>query len=349
MSKRIVAVGLSGGVDSAVSAYLLKNQGCEVFGLFMRNWDDDETCPAEKDFADVQKVCQILDIPYYTVDFCQDYWDRVFKEFLDRLKEGVTPNPDVLCNREIKFKALYDRAKTLGATHLATGHYCQTFKGELLRGLDPIKDQSYFLYMVKSKVLKEVLFPLGGMEKSAVRKIAEKAGLPVHDKRDSTGICFIGKRPFREFIKKYIPMKPGQFIDTEGKVLGQHEGAFYYTIGQRKGLGIGGPGEAWFVVDKDIDTNRVTLAQGENHKALFHTALEASELTWVDKAPSLPFSCTAKVRYRQDDVPCTLTATKSGVHVVFKEPMRAITPGQSVVFYQDRVCLGGGIIYSRSK
>ncbi|MCH9613784.1 MAG: tRNA-specific 2-thiouridylase MnmA [Chlamydiia bacterium] len=349
MSKGTVAVGLSGGVDSAVSAYLLKNQGYEVFGLFMRNWADDEQCNASDDFKDVERVCQILDIPYYTVDFCKDYWDRVFKEFLDRLKEGVTPNPDVLCNREIKFSALYQRAKTLGADYLATGHYCQTKTGKLLRGHDPNKDQSYFLYMVKAAVLKDVLFPLGGLEKPMVRKIAEEAGLPVHDKRDSTGICFIGKRPFREFVKKYIPMKPGPFIDTNGKPLGEHEGAFYYTIGQRKGLGIGGPGDAWFVVDKDIDTNTVTLAQGENHEALFHTSLEAKELTWVDSPPKLPIKCSAKVRYRQTDVPCTITQTNKGITVNFESPMRAITPGQSVVFYDKNTCLGGAIIYGRSK
>lgn len=348
MSNKTVAVGLSGGVDSATTAYLLKNQGYEVFGLFMRNWADDEECHAASDFKDVERVCQILDIPYYTVDFCESYWERVFKEFLNRLKEGVTPNPDVLCNREIKFAALYERAKMLGADYLATGHYCQTKDGKLLRGLDPNKDQSYFLYMVKSSVLKDVIFPLGELEKPKVRTIAEKAGLPIHAKKDSTGICFIGKRPFREFIKKYIPMKPGAFVDTKGNIIGEHEGAFYYTIGQRKGLGIGGPGEAWFVVDKDIDKNTVTLAQGENHQALFHSTLDAKELTWVGACPTLPLNCTAKVRYRQSDVPCKVSKTMKGISVRFETPMRAITPGQSVVFYDKDICLGGAIIYDRS-
>ena len=345
MSKQVVAVGLSGGVDSSVSAYLLKKQGFDVFGLFMRNWTKDEHCPAEKDFEDVVRVCQILDIPYYTVDFSEEYWDSVFKEFLDGLKQGVTPNPDVLCNREIKFKALYDRAKLLGADFLATGHYCQTDHVHLLKGLDPNKDQSYFLYMLKSSVLKNVLFPVGGLEKPVVRQLALEAGLPVHNKKDSTGICFIGKRPFREFIKAYIPMKPGSFIDENGKVLGEHEGSFYYTIGQRKGLGIGGPGDAWFVADKDIHTNTVTLVQGEDHPALSHSKLVANELTWVGDPPAFPLHCHAKIRYRQVEQPCCVTDQGK---VTFNTPIRAITPGQSIVFYQNNLCLGGGIITHRS-
>lgn len=344
--KKTVVVGMSGGVDSSVSALLLKQQGFKVIGMFMKNWEEGEECPAEKDYQDVARVCDLLDIPYYSVNFSQDYWDGVFTSFLADCKRGITPNPDVLCNREIKFKILLEKALELGGDYLATGHYCQIGEGPtLLRGKDSGKDQSYFLCSIAPKALLATLFPIGGMEKSSVRKLARKHNLATSEKKDSTGICFIGKRNFRQFLSKYIPARPGPFQTPEGKYVGEHIGLPFYTIGQRKGLAIGGAGQAWFVADKDVEKNVVTVVQGGSHPALFKTTLIADELNWISPEPPFPFKCTAKVRYRQKDAPCTLEKIAGEkVLVTFDAPQKAVTPGQYIVFYSDDVCLGGGRI-----
>lgn len=347
---KTVIVGMSGGVDSSVSALLLKQQGYRVIGMFMKNWDEKDSahCPSAQEFEDVVRVCNHLDIPYYSVNFVKEYWDNVFSHFLEDFRAGLTPNPDILCNREIKFKVLLEKALELGADSLATGHYCQTIDGKLLRGKDPGKDQSYFLHAVNESALKKVLFPVGDMLKSEVRNIARQHGLPTAEKKDSTGICFIGERDFKEFLSNYLPTTPGNFEDLKGNVVGQHDGIAYYTIGQRKGMGIGGAGEPWFVVDKDIARNVVILAQGTDHPALFSSELTASELTWISSMPKIPFSCTAKVRYRQPDQPCTITKIENGqASVIFDAPQRAVTPGQAVVFYEGEVCLGGGRIIDK--
>ncbi len=341
-----IAVALSGGVDSATSLYLLKKAGHDVFGLFMKNWEEerDGACIAEKDADDARAICDLLDVPYYSVNFAQEYWDNVFTHFLKEIELGHTPNPDVLCNREIKFKLLFEKAKTLGADALATGHYCQTKNGALIKGNDSGKDQSYFLYTVKNQVLNEVLFPIGHMEKTEVRTIAEQANLPVFNKKDSTGICFIGKRNFREFLEKYIPHEPGVIETVEGATVGTHDGIYYYTIGQRKGMGIGGPGDAWFVVNKQKESRKLIVAQGENHPALFAKALTATDISWVNAVPKLPFTCKAKVRYRQVEEPCTVSKQDDMLLITFDQPQRAVTPRQSVVFYDGNTCLGGAII-----
>ncbi len=341
-----IAVALSGGVDSATSLYLLKKAGHEVFGLFMKNWEEEQdgTCIAKKDADDARAVCDLLDVPYYSVNFAQEYWDNVFTHFLKEIELGHTPNPDVLCNREIKFKLLFEKAKTLGADALATGHYCQIKNGTLIKGNDLKKDQSYFLYTLKNQVLSKVLFPIGHMEKPEVREIAKQAKLPVFNKKDSTGICFIGKRNFREFLEKYIPHEPGIIETVENTEVGTHDGIYYYTIGQRKGMGIGGPGDAWFVVDKQKKSRKLIVAQGENHPALFATALTATDISWVGVAPKLPLTCRAKVRYRQVEEPCTVSQKATTLLVTFDQPQRAITPRQSVVFYDGNTCLGGAII-----
>lgn len=349
MTSMKIAVALSGGVDSSVSAYLLKQAGHDVFGLFMKNWeekDDEGHCLSEKDYEDVVRICEVLDIPYYGVNFAEEYWDQVFSHFLKEIQLGYTPNPDILCNREIKFNVLYKKALALGAEALATGHYCQTIKGQLLKGKDPSKDQSYFLYTVKHDILQNVLFPIGGMLKPDVRQLAHDVGIPVFDKKDSTGICFIGKRNFKAFLENYIPKQPGHFETLEGKVIGTHEGAVYYTIGQRKGMGIGGPGDAWFVVGKDIERNVVTVAQGSEHPALFAHELFATDMSWVKEPPKdFPYSCHAKIRYRQEEHPCTIESMDGHrMHVTFPQPERAITPRQSIVFYDGEVCLGGALI-----
>lgn len=347
--KRVV-VGMSGGVDSSVSACLLKEQGYEVLGLFMKNWEEQDeagVCRSAADYEDAARVCALLDIPLYTVNFVQEYWDLVFSHFVEELKLGYTPNPDILCNREIKFNVFFDKAKSLGADFLATGHYCQTEEGLLLKGADPAKDQSYFLHALKKEILREVLFPVGHLPKSQVRRIAEERGLPVHDKKDSTGICFIGKRNFKEFISRYIPYRPGDFKNLSGTIVGRHDGAAYYTVGQRKGLGIGGPGEAWFVVDKDIEKNEVYVEQGADHPALYASSLIATAPTFVagDFSERLPFRCRAKIRYRQEDQGCVIEAIENDtVKVSFLEPQRAITPRQSIVFYDGARVLGGALI-----
>lgn len=344
---KTVVVGMSGGVDSSVTALLLKEQGYKVIGLFMKNWEEEDVdghCMAEKDFEDVAKVCEVLDIPYYGINFVKEYETRVFDDFLRDLKSGLTPNPDILCNREIKFDLFLKKAMALGADYLATGHYCQTDGTHLLRGSDPNKDQSYFLHKIDGKALKKVLFPIGQLPKPEVREIAKKHNLPVFDKRDSTGICFIGKRPFKSFVQNYLKPKPGPIITLDGATIGTHDGAQFYTIGQRKGLGVGGPGEPYFVAKKDIESNTITLVQGENHPALFSKALHAKDVSWIAEPPLFPYRCTAKVRYRSPDTPCLIEQTADGLRVTFDTPERAVTPGQSVVFYNENTCLGGGII-----
>jgi tRNA-specific 2-thiouridylase len=351
-----VVVGMSGGVDSSVSAFLLKEQGYRVIGMFMKNWEEPNNeggvCPAAIEFEDVVRVCDQLDIPYYSVNFVQEYRDHVFSHFLREFQAGHTPNPDILCNREIKFKVLLDKAIELGADFLATGHYCQNVRhqnGEfqLLKGLDPGKDQSYFLHAITEKALQKVLFPVGNLHKSEVRRIAKAQNLATSEKKDSTGICFIGERDFKQFLLQYLPGKPGDFEDLSGKKVGRHDGVAYYTPGQRKGLGIGGPGEAWFVVDKDIERNVVILAQGDRHPALYCDELVAVDLHWISPngPPVLPLSCKAKIRYRQADQECMLSFEDGKAIVRFAIPQRAVSIGQSVVFYDNDVCLGGGTIH----
>ncbi len=347
-----VVVGLSGGVDSAVSALLLKRQGYDVIGVFMKNWNednDDGVCTAESDWRDVRDVCDKIDIPYYAVDFAQEYWDRVFTLFLNEYKAGRTPNPDVLCNREIKFKAFLDFAMKAGAEKMATGHFVQTdAEGHLLRGIDPNKDQSYFLYMVHREQLQKAMFPVGHMTKQEVRKIAEEAGLPVSKKKDSTGVCFIGERNFKQFLKGFLPAQPGDMVTPEGEVVGRHDGLMYYTLGQRRGLGIGGRGDgrSFFVVDKDLKKNQLIVVQGEDHPLLYSKGCTADQATFVgDPLPeNTPCRLTAKFRYRQPDQPVTVTRVGDQLHFVYDAPQRAVTPGQSAVIYDGDKCLGGGII-----
>lgn len=345
MSRKTVVVGMSGGVDSSVAAYLLKAQGYNVIGLFMKNWEE-EGCPAVADYEDVVTVCDRLQIPHYSVNFSKEYWDNVFSHFIDELKQGYTPNPDILCNREIKFKVLLEKALEIGGDFLATGHYAQVGPNfSLLRGLDPNKDQSYFLYTLKKNILQKVLFPVGGLPKPEVRAIAREIGLVTSDKKDSVGICFIGKRDFKEFIGQYIPYRPGFFKTLSGKTVGQHDGAAYYTLGQRRGLKIGGSGEAWFVVKKDVKENVVFVEQGDDHMALYSEALTATEPSFVAEMPSLPLKCTAKVRYRQGDQGCTIESFEEGrLFVSFDNPQRAVTPRQSIVFYRGDECIGGAMI-----
>lgn len=354
-SKKTVVIGMSGGVDSSVAAFLLKEQGYQVIGLYMKNWEEEDgsgVCHAVQDYEDVVKVCEQLSIPYYSVNFAQEYWEHVFTHFLTELKQGYTPNPDILCNREIKFKLLFDKARSLGADFLATGHYCRIEQDNsaLLKGLDPQKDQSYFLYTLKQTLLPSLLFPVGSLEKKEVRILAKKANLATAEKKDSTGICFIGKRDFKSFVSRYVAYHKGPFQTLDGKVVGEHDGVAYYTLGQRKGLGIGGrmdsSGDAWFVVAKDVARNIVFLEQGKDHPALYSPSLVATELSWVGSPPSeFPFRCKAKVRYRQQDQECLITKIEGDtVHVSFLEPQRAVTPRQSIVFYQDEVCLGGAMI-----
>lgn len=342
---KTVAVGMSGGVDSAVSAYLLKKGGFSVFGLFMNNWEEEDgSCSAAKDFADVAAVCELLDIPYYGVNLAAAYKERVFAEFLRDLEAGLTPNPDVLCNREIKFDLFLEKALVLGADLLATGHYCRlTDDHLLLKGSDPLKDQSYFLHAVDGNALEKVVFPIGHLTKKEVRQIAKEINLPVAKKKDSTGICFIGKRDFKSFLTPYLGIEEGPFKTLDGKTVGTHQGAFYYTVGQRRGLGLGGEGEAWFVVAKK--ENVVYVERGVTHPQLFASSLTAKNLSWIAKAPpAASFAAMAKIRYRQQDEPCHVTIEKGVAHVTFDAPQRAITPGQSVVFYQGDLCLGGGKI-----
>ncbi len=354
-STATIVVGMSGGVDSAVTALLLKQQGYTVIGMFMKNWDEEVNgvCSAQKDFEDVSSVCKQIGIPYYPITFAKEYQDFVFSHFLEELKKGNTPNPDILCNREIKFKLLLQTAKNLGADALATGHYAINEQIDnqffLRKGVDCSKDQTYFLYTLNQNILSQALFPIGHLLKSQIRQIAKEHALVVAEKKDSTGICFIGKRDFRSFLANYIQYTPGPFRLIDGKIVGQHHGVAYYTIGQRRGLAIGGPGDAYFVVGKDVAENIVWVAQGKDHPALFSDSLVAESPSWVsNSAPSpLPYCCQAKIRYRQADVPCTIEQIDQELlSVRFTQPQRAITPQQSIVFYQGEHCLGGAIIRS---
>jgi len=363
-----VVVGLSGGVDSAVSAYLLQQQGYEVVAIFMKNWEDDddsEYCSSNEDFVDAASVADVLGIEIEHVNFAAEYKDRVFAEFLREYQAGRTPNPDVLCNAEIKFKAFLDHAMRLGAEKIATGHYarvrwCPADAGEpghyqLLKGLDGSKDQSYFLHRLSQAQLARTLFPVGELRKTVVRQIAEQIGLPNAKKKDSTGICFIGERPFREFLNRYISKEPGPIKDPRGRVIGQHQGLSFYTLGQRQGLGIGGVKEKgaqrgggehapWFVARKDIAKNTLWVVQGHDHPWLLSSALEADDLSWIAGTPPAPGAYAAKTRYRQADAPCTLVEAGAGFRLEFEEPQWAVTPGQSAVLYEGEVCLGGGVI-----
>jgi tRNA-specific 2-thiouridylase len=350
--KKRVILGMSGGVDSSVAAYLLKEQGYEVLGLFMKNWDEtDENgeCTATQDYKDVQKVCAALDIPCYSIEFVEEYRDHVFAEFLKQYEAGFTPNPDVLCNREIKFDLFLKKAEEFGCDYLATGHYCQVDHSSeypLRRAVDSNKDQTYFLTAVPGEVYKKVLFPIGHLPKPEVREIARKMGLATHAKKDSTGICFIGERKFKAFLAQYVQTKPGNIVELDGTVVGRHEGIAFHTLGQRKGLGLGGEGEPWFVVAKNLERNELVVARGVEHPALYSHTLWAQELNWVSgRAPGSGFRCTAKTRYRQSDQSCEITIEADArVRVDFTEPQRAVTPGQYVVFYDGEICLGGGVI-----
>lgn len=355
MTKRKVVVGLSGGVDSAVAAYLLKEQGHEVIGIFMKNWeDDDEGCTAEEDARSARMVADHLGIPFYTFNFVKQYWDKVFAHFLEEYGKGYTPNPDILCNKEIKFKAFLEKAMQLNVDCIATGHYARVreHKGvyQLLKGVDANKDQSYFLYTLQQSALSRAMFPLGDIEKTEVRAIAKQAGLPNWDRKDSTGICFIGERKFKDFLTQYLGTKPGAICDPDGNEVGRHDGLMFHTIGQRQGLGIGGPGDPWFVVAKDTDSNTLIAAQGKNNPHLLAPALRFSDLLTTDGQPlDLPRRCTAKIRYRQSDQPGVIHASeKSGEYLmVFDHIQRAISPKQSIVLYDGDVCLGGGIIETK--
>jgi len=351
-----VVVGVSGGVDSSVAALLLKNAGQDVIGMFMQNWEEDERfgeCHAERDRADAVRVCAKLGIPFHARNFAAEYWDRVFAHFLAEYRAGRTPNPDVLCNREIKFKTFLEHARALGAEKIATGHYARTDERDgrqrLLRGLDANKDQSYFLYTLGQEQLTTTLFPVGDLPKPEVRRLARAAELPTHDKKDSTGICFIGERDFREFLGHYLPARQGEMRTPEGKRIGEHDGVMYYTLGQRTGLGIGGRRDAssapWYVVGKDVAANVLFVAQGNETHWLYSSKLRASEMSWTAGAtPTAEFRATAKTRYRQADQACSVRICDNGCIVEFDTPQRAVTPGQSVVFYRDEECLGGGVI-----
>lgn len=361
-TKKVIC-GMSGGVDSSVSAFILQQQGYQVEGLFMKNWEEDDDtdyCTAAADLADAQAVCDKLGIKLHKINFAAEYWDNVFEHFLSEYKAGRTPNPDILCNKEIKFKAFLEyAAEDLGANYIATGHYVRRRgaddKAQLLRGLDANKDQSYFLYTLSSKQVGQSLFPVGDIEKPIVRAIAEDLGLITAKKKDSTGICFIGERKFKDFLARYLPAQPGNIRTVEGDIIGRHDGLMYHTLGQRKGLGIGGVKgageEAWYVVEKDLVNNELIVAQGHDHSALLSTGLIAQQLHWVDRQPIRePLRCTVKTRYRQTDVPCTIEPIDDeSIKVIFDEPQIAVTPGQSAVFYLDEVCLGGGIIEQQLK
>lgn len=357
MSKTKVIIGMSGGVDSSVSALHLKEQGYDVHGVFMKNWqDDDDQCSAEADAKDAKAVCDHLGIPLSIVNFSQNYWDLVFQYFLDEYQAGRTPNPDILCNKEIKFKAFLDHALSLGADFIATGHYVQCDERDgayrLLKGLDPNKDQSYFLYTLNQDALSKSLFPVGSLEKAKVRERAKEAGLVTFSKKDSTGICFIGERKFKSFLQSYLPAKPGDIETDEGVKVGHHDGLMYYTLGQRKGINVGGlkgyDEAPWYVLEKDIVRNILIIGQNESHPKLFKRTLQANQCHWVSgKPPAIPSKLSAKVRYRQADQACTITTlNKDVISVEFDEPQRAITPGQSVVLYDEQSCLGGAVILS---
>jgi len=356
--KQRVVVGLSGGVDSSVTALLLKEQGYDVVGLFMKNWEDDDTddyCPAKQDLIDAASVADRIGIDIEGVNFSKEYKDKVFANFLAEYRAGRTPNPDILCNSEIKFRAFLDHALTLGADKIATGHYARVREVDglfqLLKAEDGSKDQSYFLYRLNQAQLSKTLFPLGGLLKREVRAIARNAGLATSEKKDSTGICFIGERPFREFLQRYMPTEPGEMRTPEGKVVGRHNGLMYYTLGQRQGLGIGGSregdGEPWYVAAKDLENNVLTVVQGHDHPLLLSDRLHADQMHWIaGHDPREHWVYAAKTRYRQSDAPCTIDRLLAGnrCEISFAQPQWAVTPGQSVVVYESNVCLGGGMI-----
>ena len=349
---------MSGGVDSSVAAFLLMQQGFSVEGLFMKNWDEDdgtEYCTAKDDLRDAEQVCETLGLRLHTANFAAEYWDNVFEHFLAEYQAGRTPNPDILCNKEIKFRAFLDYARTLGADFIATGHYARLNRTDenvkLQKGLDENKDQSYFLHAVSAQQLEYALFPVGELDKADVREIAKDQGFITHNKKDSTGICFIGERRFKDFLAQYLPAQPGDIRSLEGELLGQHNGLMFHTLGQRQGLGIGGvkgqPEKAWYVAGKDLQHNVLQIVQGNHHPALFSNALTVDVIDWINQPSDLSrLRCAAKTRYRQPDQQCVLE--KSGhTHIVsFDQPQRSVTPGQSVVFYQGDTCLGGGVINS---
>ncbi len=350
MSRPKIAIGISGGVDSAVSAYLLKKQGYDVMGVFMKNWNEEDengVCTADQDFEDVRRVCDKIGIPYYSVNFAREYWERVFSLFLEEYKAGRTPNPDVLCNKEIKFKAFLDFCMDIGAEEIATGHYCRVNKWDgtrLLKGRDSRKDQSYFLCTLKAEQLERVEFPVGGYTKEYVRQIARDAGLPVADKKNSTGICFIGERNFRKFLQGYLPAQPGEMRTTAGEYIGMHQGLMYYTLGQRRGLNIGGrgTGERWFVVDKDLKNNILYVEQGEDSPKLYSRVCAVGSFSFVNPMDVKEFDCTAKFRYRQPDQKVHVYVEGDHVLIEAREKQRAVTPGQYAVLYSGDECLGGG-------
>jgi len=352
-----IIVGMSGGVDSSVTALLLKEQGHHVTGVFMKNWEEDDTdsyCPASMDMADAQAVCDQLQIELHRINFSDEYWERVFTHFLQEYRVGRTPNPDILCNKEIKFKAFLDYAKQRGADYIATGHYAriqqQDKQFQLVKGIDSTKDQSYFLYLLDQQQLAHSLFPIGDLTKQTVRKLAHQAGFKNHEKKDSTGICFIGERKFKTFLSDYLPAQPGDIVTIEGKIIGQHDGLIFHTLGQRQGLKIGGlknaPEAPWYVVAKNLAKNTLVVAQGQEHPLLYTRTLTATQVHWIGAPPlSFPYELRAKTRYRQTDQACIIhTIDQDRYRVDFVESQRAITPGQSVVFYDGDVCLGGGII-----
>ena len=344
---------MSGGVDSSVAAWLLQEQGYEVEGLFMKNWEQDDTdnyCAAAEDLADAQAVCHQLAILLHTVNFSKNYWDNVFNHFLSEYQAGRTPNPDILCNKEIKFKAFLDHALALGADFIATGHYARVDEGRLLKSKDRDKDQTYFLHAINPEALKKTLFPVGDYLKTEIRAIAKELGLVTHRKKDSTGICFIGERRFKQFLQEFILTKPGEMKDTQGEIIGKHDGLMFYTIGQRQGLGIGGghseTNNPWYVVDKDIATNTLMVAQGQDHPMLYAQGLVCGDIHWLtpEETP-LPFTCYAKIRYRQTEQACLISPSDDKKHyIMFSEPQRAVTPGQYIVFYDKNQCLGGAVI-----
>jgi len=366
--KQRVVVGLSGGVDSAVSAWLLKKQGYEVIGIFMKNWEDDddsEYCSSRQDWLDAASVADVIGIDIEHVNFASEYKDRVFAEFLREYQAGRTPNPDILCNAEIKFKAFLDHAMRLGAEKIATGHYARvrlnqaTGRHELLKGLDPLKDQSYFLHRLNQAQLSKTMFPVGELPKTEVRRIAAEIGLPNAKKKDSTGICFIGERPFRDFLNRYISKEPGPIKDSTGRTIGEHVGLSFYTLGQRQGLGIGGvkakgaqkggsEHEPWFVARKDVEKNTLWVVQGHDHPWLLAPSLRAEDVSWVAGQAPANTQIAAKTRYRQTDAPCSLALDEAGFTLRFAEPQWAVTPGQSAVLYDGEVCLGGGVIHTEA-
>ncbi|AIZ79433.1 tRNA 2-thiouridine(34) synthase MnmA [Actinobacillus equuli] len=362
-AKKKVIIGMSGGVDSSVSAFILQQQGYQVEGLFMKNWEEDDDtdyCTAAADLADAQAVADKLGMRLHKINFAAEYWDNVFEHFLNEYKAGRTPNPDILCNKEIKFKAFLEyAAEDLGADYIATGHYVRRSgddnNAQLLRGLDANKDQSYFLYTLSHKQVGQSLFPVGDIEKPIVRQIAEDLGLATAKKKDSTGICFIGERKFKDFLARYLPAQPGEIRTVDGKVVGRHDGLMYHTLGQRKGLGIGGvkglSEDPFYVVEKDLINNVLVVAQGHDNSALLSSGLIATQLHWVDRQPIREnLRCTVKTRYRQTDIACEIQPMDNDtIRVIFDEPQIAVTPGQSAVFYQGEVCLGGGVIEEQLK